>query len=386
MASSAEFTHDVILVGAGPAGAACALALRNSGLRVVLLDKARFPRDKVCGDAIPGPALKALRRLSETYFQELKTLQPRADTTGSRLVAPDGGEARVQWQLPTFSSARLHFDAHLLDLVRRHTSTEIREDYAVRTISADEEGVTVWPTHAGLPLRAPLVVGCDGANSVVARQLMQRAIEPRYHGAAVRAYYRGIRHIEDQTTEFFFLKKYIAGYLWIFPVGNGVCNVGFGMASDHIAAGRVNLRDTLQDLVQNHPELGPRFAEATLLGPIVGFGLPMGGKPRPISGKRFLLCGDAASLIDPLQGHGIDTAIQSGILAAQQVQRSCAQQNFSADFLRQYDREVEEQIGRLLARSYRLMRFLAGNAWVVNVGCRLARQPLIKKWLLKMVG
>jgi geranylgeranyl reductase family protein len=382
----APHSYDVILIGAGPAGAACALALRHCGLRVALLDKARFPRDKVCGDAIPGPALKALRRLSETFYEELRALQPRADTQTSRLVAPDGGEARVQWQLPTFSSPRLHFDDHLLGLVRRHTSTTILENYAVRDVQTDARQATVWPADGSAPLTAALVLGCDGANSVAARKLLPRPLDRHYHCAAVRAYYRGIRGTDEQTTEFFFLKEHLAGYLWIFPVGAGVCNVGFGMVSDQIAAGQVNLRDTMLELLRGHPVLGPRFAEAEALSPVVGFGLPLGGVARPISGPRFMLCGDAASLIDPLQGHGIDTAIESGVLAAAQVERCFARADFSADGLRQYDREVEQKIGRKLARSYQLMRFLADKPWVVNTACRLARQPFVKKWLLKLVG
>ncbi|WP_165370592.1 NAD(P)/FAD-dependent oxidoreductase [Hymenobacter persicinus] len=386
MSAAAAPHYDVILIGAGPAGAACALALRHSGLRVALVDKARFPRDKVCGDAIPGPALKALRRLSEDFYQELRARTPRADTQISRLVAPDGGQARVQWQLPTFSSPRLHFDHHLLNLVRRHTATHILENYAVRDVHTTTDHATVVPADGSTPLTAALIIGCDGANSVVARKLLPRPLDRRYHCAAVRAYYRGIAGTDEHRTEFFFLKEYLAGYLWIFPVGDGTCNVGFGMVSDQIAAAQVNLKDTMLALLAQHPELAPRFAGAEQLTPIVGFGLPLGGTPRPLTGPRFLLCGDAAALIDPLQGHGIDTAMQSGILAAAQVERCFRAQNFSAEYLRHYEQQVQAQIGRRLARSYRLMRFLADKPWVVNVGCRLARQPLIKKWLLKLVG
>ena len=386
MPHSVRPDYDVIVLGAGPAGAACALALRHGGLRVALLDKATFPRDKVCGDAIPGPALKALRKLSETFYEELRARTPRADTQTSRLVAPDGGEARIRWQLPTFSSPRRHFDHHLLNLVRRHTTTKILENYAVRDVRTDAHQATVVPADGSVPLTAALVIGCDGANSVAARKLLPRPLDRHYHCAAVRAYYRGIAGVEEQATEFFFLKEYLAGYLWIFPVGGGVCNVGFGMVSDQIAAGQVNLKDTMLELLGQHPRLAPRFAGAELLTPVVGFGLPLGGVPRPITGPRFMLCGDAASLIDPLQGHGIDTAIESGILAAGQALRCVAEQDFSAEAMRQYEREVEAQIGRKLARSYRLMRFFADKPWLVNAGFRLARQPLLKRWLLKLVA
>ena len=111
------------IVGAGPAGTACALALRASGLRVALLDKAQFPRDKVCGDAVPGQAFKALRQLDPAFAEQLWQLQPRDDVRDSRLVAPSGTSLTLQWTLPSFNSPRETFDAALLDLVRQHSAT-----------------------------------------------------------------------------------------------------------------------------------------------------------------------------------------------------------------------------------------------------------------------
>jgi 2-polyprenyl-6-methoxyphenol hydroxylase-like FAD-dependent oxidoreductase len=159
--------YDIAIVGAGPAGTACALALRGSGLRVALLDKATFPRDKVCGDAVPGHALKALRQLDPAYTDALWQLQPRDDVRRSRLVAPGGASFYMHWKLPTFNSPRLDFDAALLALVRQHTDTTVLEGAALKQVE-------IAPDHArlhladGTELTCQLVVGCDGANSVAA--------------------------------------------------------------------------------------------------------------------------------------------------------------------------------------------------------------------------
>ena len=99
-----------------------------------------------------------------------------------------------------------------------------------------------------------------------------------------------------------------------------------------------------------------------------------------------MLCGDAASLIDPLQGHGIDTAIQSGMLAGAQAAACFARQDFSAGFMREYDAQVAHKIGRKLAKSYRLMRFLSNKAWLVNAAVRLARVPGLKPWVQRAIG
>ena len=382
--------YDVVIVGAGPAGTACALALRHSGRRVVLLDKARFPRDKICGDAIPSPALKHLARLDPGYATELRALLAahHAPTAHSRLLAPSGEELRITWHNPAFNSPRLHFDAALLTLVRRHTATEILEGYAIRSLQTDEHGVTLTPTDATQrPLRAALVIGCDGANSVVARSLIPRAaLDRAYHCVAVRAYYQAVTDAPENTSDFYFLREYRAGYCWVFPVGGGVYNVGFGVLAEEVTARRLNLKHELRELLATHPHLAPRFAEAEALTPITGFGLPLGGSPRPLHGCRILLCGDAAALIDPLQGHGIDKAVHSGILAAAQVAACFEARRFDADFLAGYARQVHHRISRELRQRYRLMRFLAGKAWLVNLTVRAARWSWLRRQLIRAVG
>ena len=379
--------YDIAIVGAGPAGTACALALRRSGLRVALLDKAQFPRDKVCGDAIPGQAFKALRQLDPAFVEALGQLTPRDDVRDSRLVAPNGASLTLQWQLPSFNSPRETFDAALLELVRQHSATEILENTGLKTLHI-EPGHVRLTTTKGAEITAQLVIGCDGANSAVGRRLLP---EPRlaraHHCVGVRAYYENVAGASSGTTEFFLSSDYLAGYVWLFPVGAGRYNVGLGMLAEIVSAHKVDLKQTLTRVLATHPELAGRFAQARPLGPTVGFGLPLGGgRTRPISGARFMLCGDAASLIDPLQGHGIDTAIQSGILAGAQAAACFAQQDFSAEFMREYDERVAHQIGRKLAKSYRLMRFLSNKAWLVNAAVRLARVPGLKPWVQRAIG
>ncbi len=387
MLSSSTFDFDVAIVGAGPAGTACALALRGQGLRVALLDKAQFPRDKVCGDAIPGHALKALRQLDPAVADHLWQLQPRDDVRDSRLVAPNGASLTLQWKLPSFNSPRETFDAALLGLVRTRTATAVLENTGLKTLTIGPDGVRLATTD-GREITCQLVIGCDGANSAVGRKLLP---EPRlaraHHCVGVRAYYENVAGASSGTTEFFLTRDYLAGYVWLFPVGQGRYNVGLGMLAEVVARHKVDLKETLTRLLATHPALAGRFAGARALGPIVGFGLPLGGgRVRPVSGARFMLCGDAASLIDPLQGHGIDTAIESGILAAAQAAACFTRQDFSAAFMQQYDAQVAHKIGRKLAKSYRLMRFLSNKAWLVNAAVRLARVPGLKPWVQKAIG
>ena len=378
--------YDVALVGAGPAGTACALALRGSGLRVLLLDKSPFPRDKICGDAVPGHALKALRQLDPAYVAALDQLHPRDDVRRSRIVAPSGHSFYMHWKLPTFNSPRLDFDAALLALVRQHTPTEVLENALLKALEITPAGVLLRLAD-GRELRARLVVGCDGANSVVRRRLLPAPLDRSQHSAGVRAYFENVAGTETGTTEFFFSKDYLAGYCWLFPVGAGRYNVGLGMLSELVAKHKIDLRQLLTHTLATHPELAGRFREARQLGPTLGFGLPFGGGRRwPVSGERFLLCGDAASLIDPLQGHGIDMAIRSGILAAAQVWQCVEQDDFSASFVQHYDAAVQQQLGPQLAHSYRMMRLFGARPWLLSAGARLAQLPLVSRWAQRLLG
>ncbi|HEX8330383.1 MAG TPA: geranylgeranyl reductase family protein [Hymenobacter sp.] len=388
MRSSPSLDYDVAIVGAGPAGAACALGLRHSGLRVALLDKAQFPRDKVCGDAIPGHALKALRQLDPTFADSLWQLRPMDAVRNSKLVAPNGANLVLEWKLPSFNSPRETFDDALLNLVRTHApATAILENTGLKDLQIDADHVRLKPLQ-GPEITCGLVIGCDGANSVVGRKLLP---EPRlaraHHCVGVRAYFENVAEAQSGTTEFFLTRDYLAGYCWLFPVGQGRYNVGLGMLAEVVAKHKVDLKETMTRLLATHPALAGRFASARQLGPIVGFGLPLGGgRTRPVSGERFLLCGDAASLIDPLQGHGIDTAIQSGILAATQALACFDKQDFSAAHIAQYDAQVAAKIGKKLAKSYRLMRFLSTKPWLVNAAVRLAKVPGVKPWVQKAIG
>ncbi|MGI4869811.1 MAG: geranylgeranyl reductase family protein [Janthinobacterium lividum] len=377
--------YDVAIVGAGPAGTACALALRGSGLRVALLDKATFPRDKICGDAVPGHALKALRQLDPAYTDALGQLQPRDDVRRSRIVAPSGHSFYMHWKLPTFNSPRLDFDAALLALVRQHTRTQVLENAALKALEINTAQAHLHLSD-GRQLTARLVVGCDGANSTVRRRMLPEPLDRAHHSAGVRAYFENVTGTETGTTEFFFSHDYLAGYCWLFPVGAGRYNVGLGMLSELVARHKIDLRQLLAHTLTTHPELAGRFRQARQLGPTLGFGLPFGGgRWRAMSGERFLLCGDAASLIDPLQGHGIDMAIRSGILAAAQVQQAVGQ-DFSAQALQGYDYAVRQQLGPQLTHSYRMLRLFGSRPWLMSLGARLAQVPLVARWAQRVLG
>lgn len=360
----AAAAYDVLIVGAGPAGATCALALRDAGLRVALIDKSEFPRDKVCGDAIPARCEKVLAQIDPAYAQRLRAFRDKVAISGCRVVAPNRHFFDFHFHTPGYCSRRLDFDHFLVELVVETGNIDLLTGFEVTEIQRTDE---IWLVKSGDNLlQGKLLIGCDGGQSRVARQLTGFTMDPAHHCAAVRAYYKGVADVDPELMEIHLLDDYLPGYFWIFPLRDDIVNVGFGMLSSKVAQHKIRLRQALPEIVAQAPGLRARFAGATLHGKIAGFGLPMGSRKVPMSGAGFMLCGDAASLIEPATGEGIGNAMLSGRLAALQAIRCFREQDFSAKSMRAYDREVHRKLWRDLRNKYRAQRLLGERRWLMN--------------------
>lgn len=350
-------TFDIAIIGGGPAGCACALALHGSGLRVAILEKEAFPRDKICGDAIPSPAFKVMDRLSPAWGQQMRQWSADAKIKSARMFVPGRRSLGVWWVNYSYNAARLDFDQCLMELVKKETETIILENKQLQTITTEENGLQCR-FKDGTTISAGMVVGCDGAYSTVSRQLGGVDLDERNNCVAIRAYYRGVSGMTPGENELHFLPKLLPGYLWIFPLANGMANVGFGMLKKAAAQKKIKLRTILDQLPEYAPELAARLQGAERLGSVQGFALPLHTGRVTMSGSRYLLCGDAAALVDPLQGHGIDHAMTSGVLAAQHARQCFVDNDFSAAKLQAYDLAIRRGIGVELSRNALVLRLV----------------------------
>lgn len=367
---------DICIMGAGPGGAATALKLSYLGIPCIIIDKATFPRDKICGDAISGKVNTLLNRLDPSILARFDAQPYQVGITGLKLIAPNLREVYIPFKpdekasgaikTPGYVAKRVDFDNFLIDEVKRRDNIQFYDNIAIETYERNNEGFRIADKSGGFQVQTRLLIDASGAHSSFSRKYAGLEKDPKHYAGAVRAYFKNVNNIQVDAIELHFIKSIIPGYLWIFPLPNGNANVGLGMRSDVLSKRKVNLRKALLEVIETHPVLKKRFANATLDGDIKGFGLPLGSKSRSISGDHYMLIGDAGHLIDPLTGEGIGNAFYSGFIAAELAEKCLAQQDFSAAFMKQYDVRVQRVIGTEMYWSYRLQKILV-YPWLANI-------------------
>ncbi len=366
-------TTEICIVGAGPGGATAALVLGRAGVPCLLVDKANFPRDKICGDALSGKVVEVLRKIDPIIAQRLAAEPTQVGSWGVNFIAPNGKALRVPFKTsinkakdaaPGFIIKRFDFDHFLLQEALKYPSVTYLPNLKLEQYTKTLDGYTAAGKDGTVTISTKLLLVADGAQSSFARHHGGIQMEPKHYCAGIRAYYEGVQGMDaDNFIELHFIKDLLPGYFWIFPLPNGGANVGLGVRSDYISKRKLNLKQLLPQVIEGNPVLKKRFEKATQVDEVRGYGLPLGSKKRLISGDNFMLIGDAASLIDPFTGEGIGNAMMTGMLAAQQV---IASSNFTKGSLAVYDTAVYRRLWSELSLS-RKMQQLVTVPWLFNL-------------------
>jgi len=364
---------DVCVLGAGPAGSIASLFLAKYGIECLLVDKAIFPRDKICGDGISGWVLTILKELDPQLlwkFSEQPFLLP---SYGIRIVAPNFKHLDIPFFNndpndpfpPGYMGRRIDFDNFLfqeaksLPGVTTIEDTEItgfrKEDNRIILISGDEEVV-----------QARIVIFANGANSDFTKDPGGITKSKKNTMTGIKVYFEGVTGFHEQNyVELHFLKEILPGYFWIFPINGGLANVGIGLTQDLISKKKINLKKVMLHAIESVPGIKERFINAKQVTKIQAHSLPMWDHRRRISGDHFMLAGDAAGLIDPVTGEGMGHAVISGMYAANQAKRSLEADNFSAGFMAKYEEDLYDRIGKELSISSKIPRFIK-YPWLFN--------------------
>ncbi|MCB0994177.1 MAG: geranylgeranyl reductase family protein [Acidimicrobiales bacterium] len=351
--------RDLLVIGAGPAGSAAAIRAARQGVRVTVFDKAPHGRDKVCGDGLTPRAVAALEELDIDLSgaHRIDGLRMIANRTVRELDWP--ASARFPGRGAVWP--RRSLDSHLADIAAKSGAEVIWETEALPLL---EDGRVVGVTAGGRTWHAPLVVLAAGAQGAAARLLGAERVADEPFGLAIRTYAPTPRHADRHLEACLTLRDEhgtpVPGYGWLFPAGDGTVNIGVGALSTMKGFKSLNLNrllDSYADMVRDDWGLGD-YAERPR-----AWRLPMSSQLR--HGPGWVAVGDAAGLVNPMNGEGIDYGLESGMLAADLFVTDPASAPTA------YDRLVGERFDAFL-RTGRRFSFLIGHPWILRSGLRLA--------------
>ena len=385
--------YDLVVAGGGPAGSAAAWRAATAGARVLVVDKARFPRDKPCGDGLTPRAVASIGALG--LENELK----KFNRVSKLRVHGAGRTLTFDWprsdSFPDhgYVVARTDLDEMLL----RHAQdagAEVREETAVRSPAVEDgvvRGVVVRRDGSDEQLRARVVIAADGASSPVARALGMVMDAKRPIGLAVRAHFDARRPVADDEVIESYLElrddaALLPGYGWIFPMGSSRINVGVGILSTYKGWRDVNTAHLMEAFMRSLPREWdlPGIAALRESGQLKGWRLPMGLGVRAPWRPGVIACGDAAGVVNPFNGEGISEAVESGVVGAEVALAALG--GAGPGDLSEYERRLDQlwgpyyRLGRTFVRLIgrpRIMRTLTG------VGMRV---PPVMEFAFKLLA
>ncbi len=388
---------DVIVVGAGPAGATTAFYLAQSGLDVLVLEKSTFPREKVCGDGLTPRAVKSLISMGISVSEKDGWVRNK----GLRVIGA-GKRMELLWpelaSYPDYGLVRTRLD---LDetLARRaqQAGARLLEGVTVTGPVLDERtgritGVTARPAggEGERSYAARVVVAADGNSSRLSVAMGLRKRDDRPLGVAVRTYYRSPRHDDDYLESWLDLwdgDRLLPGYGWIFGMGDGTSNVGLGLLNTSAAFGNTDYHAMLGKWLKGMPaEWG--FTEENRTQPVRGAALPMGFNRTPHYHHGLLLAGDAGGLVNPFNGEGIAYAMESGEILARTIVQALARAR-RADterVLAGYPHALNEAYGGYYALG-RVFVKLIGKPGLMRFATRHSMsRPALMRFALKLLA
>lgn len=399
MNNSVRKDYDVIIVGAGLAGCAAATFLSQRELSVLLLDKAGFPRDKVCGDGFSGPSLVMLRRMG--VLDKIKQIDPW-NIEHVTLSSPAGTVLRTH--APYIDKdicggmviPRETLDHLLLDHVKELPHVQVMENTTVKDLVPEDNRVGgVIAQHNGQSetltetftetFKGKYIIAADGAYSFIAKKLGLFNNNSKHRAFAIRAYFENTANMGD-AIELHYDPALTPGYGWLFPTGKNSLNAGvivFNRYKDHN-----NIKELFHSFIRNNPHAKKYLDNACMKEhSLKGWPLTYGSFSSPRAKQNVLLTGDAASLIDPLTGEGILYALKSGEFAAEFIGNGILNNLPPKMIAHQYDRRLKKAFKWKEFMPGYLFQSMFNIKWLLNLGIkRAAKNPKKAKILASVIG
>ncbi|NVK64651.1 MAG: geranylgeranyl reductase family protein [Flavobacteriales bacterium] len=354
-----KYDCDVMIVGAGPAGSGLAFHLASKGIKVTVVESAVFPRDKICGDGVSPIALAELDKMGITHTKEFDQTNEinkvglflKDDKVFIDLSKPD--------HLPYHARIipRIELDNWIYTAAKNAGATYI-EGTSVTEYLSSENGVVVHLKSGEnkSTLKTKLLVGADGGNSTIARQLHGRKPNDEFQLLGLRAYYDNVNGPNDRV-DIYFNEDGFPGIFWMFPVGEKGANVGIAMISKTFPSKPDHVKKILLAHIENNKDIKERIGEGELSDKIRGWPITFFNPKQKLSDNRIILIGEAAGLINPLSGDGIQYALLSARWASETIEECVKENRFSAQDLNKFTLKVKEEVAYDFSLSNLLVQF-----------------------------
>lgn len=381
-----KYDCDVLIAGGGPAGSALAYHLAKKGLKTIVAEAERFPRDKICGDGVSPIALAELDLMGIKKWKNFESANEinkvglfiKNDKVFIDLSKPD--------HLPYHARIipRMELDNWICASAKR-AGAHFLEDTRLVQYTSGESGVVAQLKQKGSTknIHAKVLAGADGSGSVVSRSMAGNRHSDEYQLLGLRAYYDNVNGPTDRV-DIYFTDESFPGIYWLFPKGPHGANIGMACISATLPHKASSIKNQLASHIQNNADIRERIGQGLPDGKTNGWILKFFNPNSVLTSNRVLLVGDAAGLINPLSGDGIQYAMLSARWASEILYECWQQDDFSGTALFNYRKKVDKELGYDFALSNLLVQFSRNKTltpvWMKILGVMIARAKEDKEY------
>lgn len=374
-----KYDCDVLIAGGGPAGSGLAFHLASHGCKVIVADAETFPRDKVCGDGVSPIALAELHAMGITQTEKFA----RTNEIKQVGLFIKNDQVMINLSRPD----HLPFHAHIIPRIEldhwiytaaatagaeylestRVTGVEIKAGSAIAQLKQGKKQFSI---------KAKMIVGADGSRSTVARHMNGNKPDSEFQLIGLRSYFENVNGPSDRV-DIYFSEESFPGIFWMFPKGPAGANIGMAMVSKTLPTKSPDVKQLLVNHITNNKDIRERIGEGKMDGKIMGWPITFYNRKTRITGDRLMLVGDAAGLINPLSGDGIQYALLSARWASETILQSLQANDFSSQGLHGYRLRVDAELGYDFALSNLLVQFPRNKSfskvWMTILEVMIAR-------------